>query len=798
MSGLRGNAKVVLIAGVAMSCLSWGAAEADAAAAPTRADQSAQSSSGESQILGEVIVTARKREENVQKVPISVSVQSAITLQQHQIDDLYGLQRVTPSLGSQTSQNAVGASNFSIRGIGTTLSGIQIESSVGLVIDDVPLARAELGNVDFFDLERVEVLNGPQGMLFGKNASAGVINIVTQAPTLGQTQFLAHAEYGNMDTPTSGNTYKLNAAANLPMGDNAALRITGFFSHDDGYIKDVYNNQGLGMSEDGVRAKLLWEPSANLKMLVSADYVHEDGPGESVFAPSYNDPFFTAANAVYGVKASYTNDLTTANGATYNRFDIYGVSWKGDLGLGGGYTLTNILGYRDTRTQQSNDVDLSWVPMVDSDAGLNENQGSNHFWQVTEELRLTSPSAGRLTYQGGFFFLKFGAQGIGAISGPGQDAFLETVYGLPPGVFEPINYPATETVGNTSIAGYFEGQYKLTDSLRFSAGLRYTHDELSYTYLSPAQPAGIFDPEPPTPAGGISNSDTHNDVSYRFSLDYDITPSVMAYLSYAKGYKGPTFDATTTRLVGPEIPTDWELGLKSTVLDNRLRLNVALFHEDFNGFQTQAFTVSPVPSFVTLNAGNLLSEGVEAEFTAIPVEGLTLSGGVTYNYTEYENLTAAPCYYMEPVGTGGTNVCSSPISVTGVQNVSGDQLAGAPRWTETITARYERSIAAQWSGFIQGTGYFRSSFNYSPDEDPNTRVGDTAIFGLSVGAHTADNHLFATFFVRNLTDQRVPSFIVASPAALFDASVFTGSGDYMHQFDADSFRTIGLSLDYRM
>lgn len=798
MSGLRGKTKLVLITGVAVSCLFWRSAAAQTAQPPSNPAQTTQSNAGEIHTVGEVIVTARKREENVQKVPISVSVQSARTLEQHQITDLYGLQRVTSSLGSQTSQNAVGASNFSIRGIGTTLSGVQIESSVGLVVDDIPLGRAELGNVDFFDLDRVEVLDGPQGMLFGKNASAGLINVVTQAPILGQTQVLAHVEYGDMDTATAGNTYKVNVAANLPIGADAALRVTGFFSHDDGYIKDVYNNQDLGMSEGGVRAKLLWEPNANLRMLVSADYVHEDGAGESVFAPSYNDPFFAAANAVYGVKASDTNDLTTANGATYNRFNIYGVSWKTDLGLGGGYTLTNIAGYRETLTRQSNDVDLSWLPMVDSDAGLNNNQGDNRFSQVTEEARITSPETGRFTYQGGLFFIRLLAENTGAISGPGQDAFLETVYGLPPGVYLPFNYPAYEQDYNTSIAGFFEGQYKLTDALRFSAGVRYTHDEFSYKYVSPAQPPGIFDPEVPTPAGGISNSNVHDDLSYRFSLDYDVTPSIMAYVSYAKGYKGPTFDSTTVRLVGPEIPTDWELGLKSTVLDNRLRLNVALFHEDFNGFQTQAFTVVPVPAFVTLNAGSLLSEGVEAEFTAIPVDGLTVSGGVTYNYTEYENLTAAPCYYMEPFGTSGTNVCSSPVSVAGVQNVSGDQLAGAPRWTETITARYEHPITDQWSGFIQGTGYFRSAFNYSPDEDPNTRVGDTSIFGLSIGAHTRDNRLSATVFVRNLTDQRVPSYIIASPAALFDAAVFTGSGDYAHQFNADSFRTIGVSFDLRM
>lgn len=763
-------------------------AHAQMAAAPTtdaeqESDQPTASASGKR--LQDIVVTARRRSESAQTVPVAVSVVTAASLEQHQVLNAYQLVNLTPSLQTRSANQQAGAVNFTIRGIGTSVFGPQVEQSVGIVIDDVAMSRPQFGNIQFFDLERVEVLRGPQGMLFGKNAAAGLINITTAQPKLNRTEFLANVQYGNTNAPGAGNVASLQVAGNMPVSDNSALRVSGFVTRQDAFVRDTNLRQNLGNTAVGGRLKYLWEPSDSVRLTLAGDYQHSNGPGEGVLIHRFTAPggLITAVNASNGVFASPKNTSLASDVRNSNSSHVYGVTLKAEIELGGGYTLTNVLAHRRFKMNTSIDTDTTTADL------FSVNTGGLRRHQTTEELRLTSPADRRFSYQLGLFYLdltarEFLLQGanLGLPSpGPGLSFFGGFADGVSP---------------TKSYAGFFEGQYKLTDALRLTAGGRYTHDVIRYRLdlTNPAALIGLYGPD-----RSFSVGTKENNFSYRFGADYTIAPDVLAYATYSRGYKGPTFDQLTGTLVNPEIPTSYELGVKSTLLDRRLRLNVALFDTTFDGFQTQAQLPGTAAGFMTLNAGQLKSRGVEVEFTALPFEGLTISGGTTFNDTEYRNLDGIPCHYGQATGTSGTNVCLP----NGTTDVSGNQLDNAPRWTTTITTRYEHPVSGEWVGFLQGDVYHRSSFNFTQTRDPNLRVKANAIFGLSAGARTQDDRLSITAFVRNLFDKRVPSFIIADPAAPFyvgssgvsDAAL---GGNYWHNFGPNSFRTIGVTLNYRM
>ena len=826
--------KAILLAGAATSCPLW-----QPAIAQTAGQQSAQVGGGDR--IEEVIVTARKREENVQKVPISVSVQSGEFLQQHQVTDLYGLASLDPSLQVQSELANVGQPAFAIRGIGTALAGSTIESSVGVVVDDIPMARMQLANISLFDINNTQVLKGPQGMLFGKNAAAGLINIVTNNPEFDETNLMAHAQYGAMNTPSAGNSATVDIGANIPISEQAALRVVGFFTHYDAFTKNVFNpNQFLGENMGGGRAKFLWEPRSDLRVLLAADYVDENGPGEGVQTHSYDSPLaghfgrFAACvagggtplacapagapgpgilasfDAAAGITPSRRNLLINSGGSNADHYQTYGYSAKIEYDVGGGFTVTDITGYRGYAERSI--ADLTATPL-----NFDDSPSNSHYWQVTQELRLTSPSDQRFTYQGGIFFQHLTAD----FDVPSCPTCTQLGFMTPPGHDAVVNDAQNYLYASRTLAGYFEGVFKILDSLRLTAGGRYTHDSFDYSAIITPDPHALLTFYGPT--HNQSTLEKYN-LSGRTSLEYDVTDDVMAYVSAARGYKGPAFNQISlgqnaATPIGPEIPEDYEIGVKSEFLDHRLRLNVDGFDETFYGYQVQVQTVTNGVIFAQdTNAGALKTRGAEVELTALPYEGLTLNGGLTYNDATYSNLKTLPCYAAEPVGTG-VNQCNipagfPPITALGTTNLNGNQLALASKWTETFTARFEQPVLDAWNGFIQGSGTIRSPYNFSPSRDPNTQIGSTAVFNLNIGAESDDGRYSVSLFVNNLTDQRIPVYMISAPAGNLvgayacgaPAVVFLGlcgdgrtpgTGDYTQQFGASSFRTVGITLDYR-
>ena len=248
--------------------------------------QSTATEGTELQTLNEIVVTSERRAENLKEVPLSVTVATAADLDANNFTSPEQLPYLVPTLQVTSFQASPGATNFSIRGIGTQSFSNLVEPSVATVIDGVVMGRPEMGVMSFSDLERVEVLSGPQGMLFGKNASAGLVNIVTTRPQLNETDFQVHSSFGELNAADDPTQFIMRATANLPLGSTAAARITGFYSDTQPIIHDVFSGVGdYGEKQAGVRAKLLFEPTDALSLYFSGDWTESTGVGTAHYRP---------------------------------------------------------------------------------------------------------------------------------------------------------------------------------------------------------------------------------------------------------------------------------------------------------------------------------------------------------------------------------------------------------------------------------------------------------------------------------------------------------------------------------
>lgn len=751
----------------------------DAGTQDTAQQAAPQNATDQSQ-LQEIVVTAQKRSENAQKVPIPITVVDSKQLRDEHIFDSSQLQYVVPSLQQQSVNNQVGATNFSIRGVGTSIYGPAVESAVAVVIDDVALARPSMGVVQFFDLDRVEVLRGPQGMLFGKNASAGLINIVTARPRLGEFGGLAHLSYGNTNSGSSGTEAIAEAALNIPVSTDSALRVSGFLSRQDGFGRNIFQDEDLGLTEFGFRAKYLWNPTDRLELYFAGDYAHENGPAGSVLFRRFDAPggFIAGQDAAAGITASPINTKIASDAPTDNHFELGGVQGRATYRFDNGYSITNISAWRGYHDHSKLDTDQLPIDFFNvNDQGRDQRQFSNEF-------RVTSPSGAPFEFQAGLYYLYVRDEGTLRQTANLQPIFPPT----PPGFIGLFGGAGSSQVVNRSYAAFGQGRLWLTPALRLIAGARLTHDDVSAVGTQTGE--GYVIPEGPTAT--LTGSLKKTNLSFRLGGEYDVARQVMGYVTFARGYKTPTFGgATGTTAIKAEIPTDIEVGVKSTLLDNRLIFNLDVYHVLFKDFQAQAFDPALL-RFTTTNAGSVRAQGVELDLRARPATGLTLTGGLAYNDAIYKSYDGVACYFGEPAGTTGGNVCLP----NGTTDVTGNRLAFSPKFTASLLAEYDRPVSSRLNAFVTGNYYYRTGVNFTAAHDPKTRVGAYSLFGGSVGLETADGNARLSLFVRNLFDKRIPTFIVADVAAPIDGDAAIG-GDYWQQFGETSFRTVGASLDFR-
>jgi len=725
--------------------------------------------------LEEVVVTAQKRVERLQDVPLAVTALSGNKLAEANVTDTAGLTSVTPSLtytqGAQPSNT-----NFRIRGIGTAVFGQGLEPSVSVVVDGVVLARSAQGFADLADIERVEVLRGPQGTLFGKNAVGGLINVVTKRPS---DSFEADVDM----TIAEQEEYRVRGTVTGPLSDSMSGRLTGYYNDVGGHIRNVTLNKDVNGSESvGMRGKLEWDPTDRLNLLFTADYRESDTECCSSQYLLVTNPILQ--QALLPVVASFNNRQETENEITYFNTDQVTVSVEGTLDLDA-VTLTSLSAYQDFGVENNQPIDRLNTPtplsLPATNGWFDINGGTVDVRQLSQEFRVTSPGNENFNYVAGLYLLGLeverGFQRRTGNCAPG---------GAPATPGQPCVVPLYRSQGgfhasteNKNYALFGQTDFKIVGNLSGLAGARFQYEEVSYdgvrtdARLVPGdQPlAGI------TPSAGSGKSDD-TVVTGKVGLQYEFSDDAQTYLTWSTGYKGAgyevefTADFVNQQPVEPETAKAWELGYKAQLFDGALSMNTAVFHAEYEDLQVQANRGNPdlgIVRFVTTNAGSSTTEGVEVEFTGQPFTGFLLSGGVTYMTTSVD-VNGLNCPLSQqaaaPVitGTPPNNTCYRSVAgASPVQNVSGGDLPNAPEWRGSLTARYEFGFpGTSLDSFVQLTASSQSKMNFVIEQDPLTQQDGYTIVDASVGLRTQDNRYRLSFFVKNLFDEHYVTLMARS------------------------------------
>lgn len=663
----------------------------------------------------DIVVTAQRRSENVLRVPLSVSVVSGDALTQQGVNNLNQMTRVAPSL--QVAQD----NTFSVRGIGTATFATTVESSVSQVVDDVVLGNNEFASNSFYDIARVEVLNGPQGLLFGKNASAGLVNITTVRPKLGVFSFDGDVELVNRDRPISdGQGVQVRGTVNAPLSANSAVRINAVYSDQDSItypqvnsaVRNDMNPRSLGM-----RVKYLWEPTDALSIYVIGDYNRLRG-----ISGRYDVTFRQfGAGSVYpalGLTAGTDNLIYRSEAPNYRDAENGGLQANIAYRLSNGVEITNIAAWKQSTVNYQFDSDNTPVNF------FSFNQAHSRFNQYSDELRVALPDGERLSGQAGLYYyhsdnatkgFRGGNNGVPAAVGVNFPFCIgATALGAPPAACPVSNrsflgQDYNFTLKQDSYAAFGQVGYKLTDTFRLTAGGRITRDTGSIDLL---ENTGKYFVTLGVPNNRTVQSVANTNFSFKVGADWQATPDLMVYGFYGQGYKGPGFSNTSPApgadlRVRPEISKGGEIGIKGRAFDRRVTFSLSAFDTRFSDLQVQSF-VQALRTFVLSNAATATTKGVDFSVQARATKDLMFTGSAVYSDAKFNNYPGAQCYPTQTTDGCRANLNSSDPNFVGVFNAAGYQVPLSSRFTSTVGVEYEPQLTNRLTGQFGASLYHRS------------------------------------------------------------------------------------------
>jgi iron complex outermembrane recepter protein len=731
--------------------------------------------------LEEVVVTAQRREESLQHAAVAVSAVTADELAQAQVTTPGGLSAVVPSL--QIADTTGPTPLIYLRGVGTFSGNVFADSAIAFNFDNVYIGRPTSTSGFFYDIDRVEVLKGPQGTLYGRNATGGAINVISKQPELGAWGADVSAEYGNYAA------VRADAALNAPLGDNAAIRLAVFHVEHNGYMNDGTDDQ----NQTGGRLTFRWEPLETLKISVVADYADnsQKGNGATFVAgpgpfpgPSYNPSDRIGVSSPQSA-AFLAGSPDTLNGRTFAPFpdNAYDYSHGGGVSATVNWTLpfgtiTVIPAYRNNDTNY-----LSYVPgfaLRDIESGQ----------QKSFEARLASNDALPLRYVVGAFWY----DEINHVPDFDVNQQADTSF----------QTASTDTVSRAAFARL---TYAIIEPLRVSAGIRYTKEDkdfegvlvgndricalgflacptaaiLPYNVYTPvpASPFGMFGPVL-TPAGTfdtlsqINNtganmrSASYNKITWHAGIDYDLTPQSLLYASVETGFKaGGFFFSSDNGVYKPETITAYTLGSKNRFLDNRLQVNLELYYWDYKNQQISHLGEDSLGTiiFPTQNVGAATVKGVEVETQAKPFQYTLVGADVQYNSAVYDSFV-----YNTPnlnAGAGnGTGCANAGTSATAYTvNCSGQQAPFAPRWTLAGNIQQTLPLPNGASLIAEADARYQSATLTALDFLPEEIQGGYATADFSVTYQAVKKRYFVTGFVNNAFNRTIVDYSDAVPFA---------------------------------
>ena len=760
--------------------------------------------------LEEVIVTAQKREQNIQDIPVAVTALSGDQLVEHGITDMFDLQQNAPALRVGQSQTATTA-NFNIRGIGTSSQNFGLESSVGLYVDGVYRARQSAMINELADVERVEVLRGPQGTLFGRNSSAGAVLLNTVAPSH-ETDGYFELSYGNLDL------FSANAAfGGSLVEDVLAVRVTGFLTSRDGFVDAVGEGKNLLNDRDryGGRAQLLYTPTEDVSLRVILDYseIDEVCCAAATFRNNYfsfdGRPGSDALLAGLGFPLldgdRFTDYVVQLNRLPVSRNEDSGVSAELNWDIGATDTLTAISAYRTFNTTDDSDVDFNAA-----DIANRYNLGESEMF--SQELRL-SGSRGRVDYLAGAYYFNQNLDSW-TTTAPGAHMEAFVVNGNPllstlintinalsalTGGFIPMTAPAT-LPGSHALNVMLQDQeawalfgqvdVALLEQWSVSAGIRYTDEKkkmdgtftqgnfgpppdflaigtnlflasqglarLDPSLLAPlAYPGwGYYLESAFAPRPDVDETLKDDQVTWNVKLSWTPNDDLLLYAGYATGFKsgGTNTDripAAFSQVFGAEKSNSFEAGLKLVLPGQGLRVNLALHYTTVEDFQSNSFTGD---GFNLRNAGELEAKGGELEVAWSPLNGLALSAAYIYNEAEYDEFEQATCWLATPFLTG-TPDPGRRNPGDAFCDRTGDRLAGNPEHTVLLSATLSRSFGDNLSGYVHADYNHRSNIVMDGNADPIKLQDGFGLLNARAGLVLDALDLDVSFWARNLLDE---------------------------------------------
>lgn len=702
--------------------------------------------------LQKVTVTARRREEDAQDVPTPITTLNSATLEAQRITKVQDLQQVLPSVN--VAYIHARQSSVAVRGIGNNPASDGLEGSAGIYLDNVYLGRPGMAVFDMLDIEQIELLRGPQGTLFGKNTTAGVLNISTKKPTFTpeRTVEVSGGENGY---------FQGKGTVSGALTDTLAGRLSAYRTRDDGYTHNLYNGDDLnGGEREGVRGQLLFQPNDDFSLRWINDYNEENSSNGTMIV--YGAPAqYRDRAALVGASPVYDRDRGVVNINGRQNVSVHqgGSSVEANWNLNGGYTLTSVSAYRYWHFTPANDETLNV-------SAINNTGVEVHDRQYSQELRLASPTGGFFDYVVGAYVFNSNLGNKTFTSyGPQADLFL-----LPPGRngFNALNNVSTKANGKVvtdSYALFGQGTFHLTDRLDFTAGLRGTYEEkqANIERFAPVGGAVVTGTGLALRNGQLGAYDSgdlslHNaSPSGLLSLSYKFSDDVLGYASLSHGEKSggvnlavssaPTLGADSL-LVGPERANDAELGFKSTLLDRRLLLNANLFWTGIHGYQATTL-YQPAGSTnlvqVLANAGSVRSRGLEFEATALVTRGLTINVNGSYNDVTYLSFKDAPCPGEVSTVTGAPPSC----------DLTGERVVGASKWIGNVNGEYKWALDGGIEPYINASYSYRSEAEGTLDNSDLSKIDGYGLVNLATGIRTdlGDGQLDASLWLKNATDK---------------------------------------------
>ena len=794
--------KVSLLSGTAALAVAFSVAmPALAQDAPTVETGTPEQALEEQGGLSEIVVTARKREESLQDVPVAVTALSEELIEKRDITSIEKIAAATPNLNVGRASNG-SAAQITLRGVGSSSTSIGIEQSVAVIVDGAYYGQGRVIQEGFFDLGRVEVLKGPQALFFGKNATAGVISLTTNDPT---PEWEARATVGY---EFKAEQMTMEGVLSGPITDTLGVRLAVRYSTmSGGYYDNIqrdrfYTTVDVAADPDDVpgtaetirstpvespmpqedellaRLTLQWKPIDRLSVTLKGTYDFNDTLNNSWNYVAYacgrpdgisqltgyacERDFVTHQNN-FPVEIAQSGLWTRDNGEPYNRYKSASINGQIEYEMDN-FSISSVTNYQWYRNRwacvcdfQTSDAAPTWA-------------SENSTWEAySQELRLLSDFDGAFNFMiGGLYqHTKRDFEQYGYYGGVRNSA-------APEGLLYAASSKISDTRGET-FAVFGQVTFDITDQIEIAAGGRYTKETKDSFFAQPyVNPALQFIFRPGDAADGLGTivaEQEFEDFSPEASITFKPSDDILIYGAYKTAYKSGGFsngginsslstDPFSDLTFDKETAEGFEAGIKSTILDNQLRANLTLFTYDYQDFQVDFFN-SPIFAFQTLTA-DANTKGVELEFEFAPrgVPGLNLTAALNYTDAKYTDFPDGPCYGGQTIAEG----CSITISaIDSRQNLTGARLSVAPEWTGQLGFIYDTEISETLKVGLNGNMRYSDSYLPSGFGNPLSKQDSYVTFDAGIRFGAADDNWQVAIIGKNLTNEFYVTGVVDGP-----------------------------------